>query len=253
MKIMSDNSEISFSNFGVYDLDDQMELTLPNTMIKFNRISENAFSYYRENSEGKIVEKIIPVKSSDVKIELAPIRPLNYPARRTNHLFLQFDKEIYLSENSAASIFVNCPIEIGIFLVHDSNYDSLDWVTCDPLNSRFGLYGSPDTGTLCKYAKVSMANDYDDSDSYVEAVMQIVVENTMSFGQSISKVVFQITDNSLYYQNSKAIIDGLKITMKKRAAVNIADVQTTSLETDWSASPTWEDKTASTHMEMGLE
>jgi len=115
------------------------------------------------------------------------------------------------------------------------------------------LYGSPDTGTLCKYAKVSMATDYNDSEPYVEAVMQIVVENTLSFGQSISKVVFPITDNNFYYQNSKAIVDGLKITMKKRAAVNIADVQTTSLETDWSASPTWEDKTASTHMEMGLE
>ena len=168
MKIMSNNSEKSFSDFGIYDLDDQIEFILPNTLIKFTRISDNAFSYYRENSEGIVIEKIIPVKSTTTKIELAPIRPLNYPARRTNHIFLQFDKEIYLSENSAASIFVNCPIEIGVFLVHDSNHDSLDWVTCDPLNSRFGLYGSPDTGTLCKYAKVSMATDYNDSEPYVE-------------------------------------------------------------------------------------
>ena len=83
--------------------------------------------------------------------------------------------------------------------------------------------------------------------------MQIVIENTLSFGQSLSKVVFQITDNAIFYQDSKTIIDGIKITMKKRAAVNIADVKTTSVETDWSMSPTWEDKTASTHMEMGLE
>ena len=124
MKIMSDNSELTFSNFGIYDLDDQIELILPNTLIKLHRISENAFSYYRKNSEGNVVEKIIPIKSQDVKIELAPIRPLNYPARRTNHVLLQFDKEIYLSENSAASIFVNCPIEIGIFLIHNSNHSS---------------------------------------------------------------------------------------------------------------------------------
>ena len=121
------------------------------------------------------------------------------------------------------------------------------------MNSRFGLYGSPDTGTLCKYAKVTMATDYDDSNPYIEGVIQIVVENTLSFGHTISKVVFPITDNTLYYQNSKTIIDGLKITMKKRAAVNIADVQTTSLDTDWITSPTWEDKTTSAHMEMGLE
>ena len=250
---MDIDSDAPLSNYGLYDLESDLELFLPNTVIKFHRISDNAFSYFRKNSEGKIVEKIIPVKSQNPKIELAPIRPLNHPARRTSHMFLHFDKEIYLSENSAASIFVHCPIEIGIFLVHDSNHDSLDWITCNPLNSRFGLYGSPDTGTLCKYAKVSLATDYSDSNSYLEGVMQIIVENTLSFGQSISKIVFQITDNAFYYQDSKTIIDGIKITMKKRAAVNIADVKTTVLETDWSMSPTWEDKTASTHMEMGLE
>jgi uncharacterized protein len=253
MKAMSDSSEKTFSNYGVYNLESDLEFLLPNTMIKFHRINDNAFSYFRKNSEGEIIEKIIPVKSNNLKIELAPIRPLNHPARRTTHMFLQFDKELYLSENSAASIFVHCPIEIGVFLVHDSKHDSLDWITCNPLSSRFGLYGSPDTGKLCKYAKVSLATDYDDSTSYLEGVMQIVVENTLSFGQSISKVIFQITDNALYYQESKTILDGIKITMKKRAAVNIADVKTTLLETDWPMSPTWEDKTASTHMEMGLE
>ena len=253
MKTMSDNPETVFSNYGIYDLENDLELLLPNTSIKFHRISDNAFSYFRKNSEDKTIEKIIPVKSNDLKIELAPIRPLNHPARRTNHIFLKFDKAIHLSANSAASIFIHCPIEVGIFLIHDSIHDSLDWITCDPLNSRFALYGSPDTGTLCKYAKVSSAIDYDDSNSYLEGVMQIILENTLSSSQSISKVVFPITDNTLYYQNSKTIIDGIKITMKKRAAVNIADVNSISLETDWSESPTWEDKITNTHMEMGLE
>ena len=60
---------------------------------------------------------MIPSKSNDLKIEIAPIRPLNYPARRTGYVFLKFDKEIYLSENSSASIFVHCPIEIGLFFL----------------------------------------------------------------------------------------------------------------------------------------
>jgi hypothetical protein len=253
MKTMSNDSENIFSNYGIYDLSDNLELFLPNTSIRFQKISDNAFSYFRENSEGKIIEKIIPVKSDDIKIELAPIRPLNHPARRTNYVFLKFDKEIYLSENSAASIFVHCPIEIGIFLIHNSNHESLDCITCNPLTSRFGLYGTPDTGTLCKYAKVLLASDYDDSISYVNGVMQIVIENTLSFGQTISKVIFPITDNSLYYDKSKTILDGIKITMKKRAVVNIADVKTTSVETDWVLSPTWEDGTTNTTLEMGLE
>jgi len=251
---MSDNDDkSSFSKYGLYTVNENLELTLPETMIKFERIGENAFSYFRQNSEGKIIEKMIPAKSNELKIELAPIRPLNHPARRTGFVFLKFDKEIYLSQNSAASIFVHCPIEVGIFLIHDSKRESLDWVTCNPINSRFGLYGSPDTGTLCKYAEVSLATDFSDSIPYVEGVMKIIIENSLDSGQTVSKVIFPITDNSLYYEDSKSIIDGIKVTLKKRAVVSIADVQTDVISTDWTTSPTWEASTSKTTMEMGLE
>ena len=250
---MSENMENDFSNYGVYDVDDALELVLPNTVIKIERVSENAFSYFRKNSDGEIIEKMIPVKSEKIKIELAPVRPLNHPARRTNYVFLKFDKEIYLSSNSAASIFVHCPIEIGVFLINDSDKESLDWFTCNSLNSRFGLYGSPDTGTLCKYAEVTLATDMTDSIPYVEGVMKIIIENNLDSGQTISKVIFPITDNSLYYEDSKIILDGLRVTLRKRAVVSIADVKSESLNTDWTKSPTWEDTTVSTSMEMGLE
>ena len=63
MKTMSDTSEIIFSNYGIYDLGDNLELSLPNTLIKFQRISDNAFSYFRENSEGQIIEKYFHVSA----------------------------------------------------------------------------------------------------------------------------------------------------------------------------------------------
>ena len=248
-----DSVESGYSKYGEYTINDDLELILPNTTVKIERIGEHAFSYFREDSEGKIVEKMIPAKSNELKIELAPIRPLNHPARRTGYVFLKFDKEIYLSQNSAASIFVHCPIEIGVFLVHDSKQESLDWITCNPINSRFGLYGSPDSGTLCKYAEVTLATDFSDSTPYVEGVMKIIIENNLSTGQTISKVIFPITDNSLYYEDSKSILDGIKVTLKKRGVVDIADVQTSKVSTDWTQSPTWEDSTTNTSMEMGLE
>ena len=245
--------ESEYSKYGEYTINESLELSLPETIVKIERIGENAFSYFRQDSEGKIIEKMIPAKSNELKIELAPIRPLNHPARRTGYIFLKFDKEIYLSQNSAASIFVHCPIEIGIFLIHNSKRESLDWITCNPLNSRFGLYGPPDSGTLCKYAEVTLATDFSDSLPYVECVMKIIIENNLNSGQTVSKVIFPITDNSLYYEDSKSILDGIKVTLKKRAVVSIADVQTDIVATDWKKSPTWEDSTANTTMEMGLE
>ncbi|MDH3678255.1 MAG: DUF432 domain-containing protein, partial [Nitrosopumilus sp.] len=242
-----------FSKYGIYTVTDFIELTLPNTKIRIERIGDKAFSYTRKNSEDVISEKIIPSKSNEIEVELAPISPLNHPARRTDYLFLKFDKDIFLSEESAASVFVHCPIEIGLFLIHNSQRDSLDWITCDPAHSRFGLYGSPDNGTLCKYANVSMAKDMDDSISYINGVMKVVLENKLNTGQSVSKVIFPITDNSIYYSDSKAIIDGIKVTLKKRAVVSIADVKVDPISTNWKKSPTWEITSAASSMEMGLE
>ena len=250
---MEENTEVNFSKYGVYTITDSLQLLLPRTEIRIERIADNAFSYMRKNSEDEISEKIIPAKSNEIKIELAPIRPLNHPARRTNYVFLNFDKDIFLSEASAASVFVHCPIEIGLFLVHDSHRDSIDWITCDPYHSRFGLYGTPDTGTLCKYANVTLAKDMEDSESYVNCVLKILIENKLSSGQSVGKVIFPITDNSIYYSDSKAIMDGIKVTLKKRAVVRIADVKIEPISTDWKKSPTLEDTTTTESMEMGLE
>jgi len=251
---MSDISlEQNFSKYGIYTVTDFLELNLPSTKIRIERIAENAFSYTRKNSEDEISEKIIPSKSNEIKVELAPIRPLNHPARRTGYVFLKFDKDIFLSEESAASVFVHCPIEIGLFLVHNSHRDSLDWITCDPGNSRFGLYGPPDRGTLCKYADVAMAKDMDDSTPYIDGVMKVVIENKLNLGQSVSKVIFPITDNSIYYLDSKAKIDGIKVTLKKRAVVSIADVKVDPISTEWKKSPTWEIFAATDSMEVGLE
>ncbi len=55
----NDTSEPVFSNYGVYEINENLELTLPNTLIKIERIGENAFSYFRQNSEGKIIEKMM--------------------------------------------------------------------------------------------------------------------------------------------------------------------------------------------------
>ena len=252
---MSDeiHTPTEFSKYGLYEIDETLSLNFPDTEIKFEKISSKVFSYYRLNSEGKTVEKIIPLKSEILKIEVSPIRPLNHPARRTSHMFLQFDKDVFLPENSAATVFVRCPIEIGMFIVHDGHKDSLDWFTCDPLNSRFGLYGSPDTGILCKYSKTPIVGSHNDSVPYYNGVMKVIVKNELSGGHSLGKVVFPITDNAIYYDGDQAIFDGLVAVLKKRGRSDIIDINEEKIETTWSQSPTWEATTAKTQMEMGLD
>ena len=243
------------SNYGVHQIYETLNLSFLHVTIKVKRISGSAFLYARQDPKGGTVEKIVPVASDHLKIEVAPIRPLNHPDRRGDCVFLKFDKSIHLDKGSAMTVFVKCPIEIGVFLVNGTtDRSSLDWFTCDPLNSRFALYGPADTGILCKYSDVAVetAESFDDT-AYLQAVVRITVENKLDSGNSVSKVVFAITDNSIYYDGSKSILDGIDVTMKKRGLVDIADVKVKPIETDWTKSPTWESSTTNTIMEMGLE
>ncbi|QLH06973.1 DUF432 domain-containing protein [Nitrosopumilus ureiphilus] len=249
---MSD-SDSSFSNYGIYTIEDNTEFSLPNVIIKIEKIGDHVFSYIRKDVEDNIVKKIIPVSSSKLTIELSPVRPLNYPARRTSYMYLDFETPIFLSEGSAASVFVRCPIEIGIFLIHDGHKDSLDWVDCEPLNSRFCLYGTPESGTLCKYAPSEIVESYDDSIPFTNGVLKIDIKNDLDKGLTVSKIVFPITDNSVYYKNSKAIFDSLKAVLKKKLTLEILDVTSQSIETDWTKSPTYERVESIKRVDLSVE
>jgi len=246
-------SESSLSNYGIYTISDNLELIFPNIEIKIERIGEHVFSYIRKDAEDNILKKIIPISSSDLVLELCPIRPLNYPAHRTDHMYLDFESPIFLSEGSAATVFVRCPIEIGVFLVHGDHKDSLDWFTCDPVNSRFCLYGSPESGTLCKYTTSEIVESYEDSISFFNAVLKIDIKNELDRGFTISKIVFPITGNSLYYENSHAIIDSLSATLRKKLTLEIIDVDAKTIQTDWTKSPTYEQTESIRHIDMGVD
>ena len=243
-----------YSKYGPYEIEEKLELFFPSVDVRISRDDEGHFSYLRKDSEGNIVEKIIPSISKKIRIEVAPIRPLNYPARRTNFVYLKFDKEVFLSEGASTSFLVRCPIEIGIFLVHESNKDSMDWFTCDPSSSRFGLYGAPDTGKLCKYYKVPIVKSELDSELHLSCVMKVNFVNQLERGYSITKAIFPITDHLLYYKGEKSQLDSLKVTLRKRVAVEYVETAEVPLaQTDWTQSPSWEKDTQTPSMEMGLE
>lgn len=250
---MSDNQNSEYSSYGIYTIDDYLELSFPNVTIKIKKIGDAIFSYNRIDSEENLVEKIIPAPSSVLKMEISPIRPLNHPARRTDYLYLDLESPIYLSSGASAVVLVNCPIEIGIFLINGENSDSLDWFTCNPLNSRFCLYGSPESGTLCKYAHSDIVESLDASIPFINGIMKIDLKNTLSRGLTVTKLVFPISDYSIYYKNSKAIFDSLTSVLKKKLTLEILDATSVPIQTDWTKSPTYERVEHNKAIDMGVE
>lgn len=252
---MSDeiSENTNFSKYGIYEINDSLNLAFPNTEIKIKKIGQNVFSYARKDSEDNLIEKLIPTKSKTLTIEIAPIRPLNFPANRTSYVYLEFETPVFLYEGSSATVFVRCPIEIGVFYHHDTKADSLDCFTCDPFNCRFCLYGTPESGTLCKHYKSEIVESYDDSIPYVNGVLQVYLNNELFKGLSVGRVVFPISENSIYYENSIAILDSIHAVLKKKLTIEILDITSKPITTDWKKSPTYEKIETLKRVDMGVD
>ena len=54
---MEENSDITYSKYGVYTISDSFELIFPGIEIKIEKISDNVFSYWKKDFEENIVEK----------------------------------------------------------------------------------------------------------------------------------------------------------------------------------------------------
>ena len=54
---MENNSDITYSKYGVYIISDSLELFFPGVEVKIDKISENVFSYWKRDFEENIIEK----------------------------------------------------------------------------------------------------------------------------------------------------------------------------------------------------
>jgi len=236
--LSAQNQQI-YSTYGHYSISKNLELNLPKTQILIEK-KENRFSYYRKNSEGQELQKSIPGKKDPLQIELAPILPLNLPSKKTNDLmFLRLKESLFIEKNSTAYIELEFPIEIGVFLLNsDNTRDFFDCFTCEPMHSRFALYGTPENGSLCMYGKVAQLGDSEKPEPYVFAKIKATISNPLDEGASIGKLVFPIGHHEIYYleNTSDAHIDDIDAKIKKELAGKIIEIQHVDLakkEKNW--------------------
>ncbi len=228
------------SKYDRFDVEDSLELSYPETDIKFKREKDESFHYYRKNIEGNITEKIITRPTGKLQVEICPILPINLPAKKTNDLmFLRFDKQIYVSKNSKVDVFVPFPIEIGVFVINDDGKSSLlDCFTCEPIHSRFGLYGTPENGHLCMYAKVPISKI---REPFVFALAKISIVNNTDSGQLVGRIVFPVTEHNMYYveNSTEAYVDDLSMILEMDLGKTIARVSKVKYEqkSDWKIAP----------------
>ncbi|HEX5456812.1 MAG TPA: DUF432 domain-containing protein [Candidatus Nitrosotalea sp.] len=224
--------------YGVHTINEKIEFHLPHNSITIERVSNDKFRYKRTTING-IVEKIIAVRTENLEMEFVPTHPLYTPSFKTDFMFLRLMQPIFVSRNSVTDIFVSIPIEIGLFFTGNDIREPFDVFSCEPSYSRYALYGDPDQGTLCKYAKVMIQTQEERCNQYIHGGLKITIDNELDTGISLGKIVFPIQDHDIYYNRVEADYDDLKINVKDRLGIEIVDIvqQNETGPKEWSKSP----------------
>lgn len=248
----------AFSSYGTYTVKESLSLRLPDTQIQLQKLDANHFSYFRKDSKQNTTEKIVQSKNNALNIQICPVLPLNLPAKKTNDLiFLRMAHQLFVSPKSNMDIIVQFPIEIAIYVKLEDSSDMLDVITCEPMHSRFALYGTPEGGRLCMYSKVSRVGN-NNLDSYVWAKMKVSIQNELDHGVKIGKFVFPLTSHQVYYKEntSEVHIDDLNARIYSEPAGEMVELKQTDFarkSEKWHLSSPMADKPQTFVMEKGFD
>jgi hypothetical protein len=152
------------------------------------------FRYFREVSGGARVEKII--SSDSGRIVVNPVEPLNLPDEVTNFLELEFEP-IYIEPLGKKDIFLEFPVEIGVFIASKQDIEVLDIFSLD--NPKYSLYGPPNGGVITRWLWSPVYSEIPQLDHHRRGIFQLTLENTTKQWEELSRVVLEGTLMKIYY------------------------------------------------------
>lgn len=220
--VFSKSDGKSLSIFGKYQLKDEIILDLPNNVITISDMGNGRLLYTR-NSGNETIKKLIQTKTKTQQIEMAPVLPIHIPSYKTDFFFIRFEEPLYIEEDSSIETTLAFPIEIGLFLVYQNKTRGFDFFSCDPSNSHFGLYGTPENGRLCKYVTISLDDKCVSPQPFIHTQFKLDIVNELEESVHVGKIVFPVTDHDLYYRENQVMMDGLQAIIKNRVGLHVIE------------------------------
>lgn len=163
--------------------------------LSIDRDGENCV-YKRECGKEK-EEKLIIGKNKELLIY--PIEPLTRPKNITPYLLIKFEHPFVIKAKTSRAIYIKFPIEIGVFLLSEKEYEMLDTFTL--LRPKYTLYGNPKKGNICRYFQSAIYTELPSTDICREGVIQLKVVNKSPEWIEVSKVVFNAYGMKIYYDD----------------------------------------------------
>jgi hypothetical protein len=152
---------------------------------------------YKRECLGEKVEKTL--LTGEAKVLVNPVEPVNKPKELTPYLLIELERVVIAEPRSTQRIYTKFPIEIGVFISKNENFETLDTLTL--VKRKFTLYGDPRNGSICKYFRSDVYPTVPHMDPLREGVMELSITNNTTNWVQITKAVFNAYGMKIYYKN----------------------------------------------------
>jgi len=160
--------------------------------------------------------------SSNSKILINPVEPVNKPKELTPNFLIEFEKSVFIEPGARRTVFVKFPMEIGVFVHGKKDFQILDILTLN--KQKFTLYGDVTSGVICKYWKSEVYSTVPDTNPIYEGVMELNITNTTTRWVEVTKAVLTAYGMKIYYsENMVAMRANMKIISKKVAEIDFVN------------------------------
>ena len=189
--------------FGSYNI--PLKIEEESLILSFDKEADMHL-YKREHPYDK-VEKVLLLSKG--KILVNPIEPLNTPKDITSNLLIEFERSVVVGPKITQKIYITFPVEIGIFISENKNFEILDVFTL--VLQKFTLYGDPRSGLICKYWKSDVYSSIPTRNPIFEGIIELNIINDTLRWVEINKAVFNAYYMKIYYSD---IMVSMKAKMK---------------------------------------
>jgi len=154
---------------------------------------------YKREYAGEKIEKLI--LSSEARIHINPIEPVNLPKEITPYLLIEFEKPLIVGPRQTKDAFMTFPVEIGVYISDKRNFELIDILAL--AKKKFTLYGEPQNGVICKYWRSDVYTSEPLANSHYEGILNLHIKNISNKWQEVTKTVFNAYGMKIYYSEKQ--------------------------------------------------
>ncbi len=149
---------------------------------------------YRRSCGDYGTEKILSLTGAELYVH--PVEPVNLPKEVTRYLEIEF-APITVSPESDLTVYLTFPLEIGVILRRNTEYQLLD--VFSKALPKYSLYGIPESGVITRYWKSPVSDTLPAPCTGESGVLRLRIRNIGKSWADVGRVVLDATYISLYF------------------------------------------------------